>query len=282
MAYNQFGAWVPDPIGTNPLGPAQAPFTHPGPAAQQWPSQPVAPQAPAVNAPIPQSNTSPYVSGSAANPNNPYEYAYSPVSGSTSAYNTSPASMTALYQTTGGGGATPTGGQGSLTPGAYEQQQQTQLESILSKDRAANAANLQAEAERRRLGYLSTVTGQQSPQVGPQGGPSFDENAARTAAFARAKEQAGSTALASLKALQDVMAESGKTGSSIEAQGISNILGGAGGAVNNFTRTQLIQDLNRAADIADRNQQNAITQRGQNLSLIPSLMGLITATGGAY
>lgn len=194
---------------------------------------------------------------------------------------TAPMSVsTPQYQT--GANGTQVQGSGALTTGAYEQQQQSQLDTQLKSAQMQQAANLQAQAEARRLGYLSTITGQQSPQVAGQVGPAADENAARAAAFARAKEQSGQTALASLKALQDVMAETGKTGSSIEAQGVQNIIGGGEGAINNFTRTQLMQDLNRAADVADRNQQNAITQRGQNLSLIPSLMGLITATGGVY
>ena len=204
---------------------------------------------------------------------------------------TTPYAQTNLFQTNPAG--TAVAGQGSLTQPGFENQQQTQLESQLALQQATQggdlkskqmeqAARLQAQAEARRLGYLSTITGQQSPQVGPQAGPAGDEMAARAAAFARAKEQAGQTALASLQSLQDVMSESGKTGSSIESQGIQNIIGGGSGAINNFTRTQLMNDLNRAAEVGDRNQQNAITQRGQNLSLIPSLMGLITATGGAY
>lgn len=139
-------------------------------------------------------------------------------------------------------------------------------------------AQLQADAEARRLGYLSKVTGA-NPQVGG-GAPAYDETAARAAAFARAKEQAGGTALASLRALQEVMANSGKMGSSQEAQGEEAIAGGAAGSVNDFTREQLMQDLNRAAQVGDRNYQGAITQRGQNLSMVPSLMGLITASNG--
>jgi hypothetical protein len=191
-----------------------------------------------------------------------------------------PQNSTNLYST--GPGGTVVNGRGSVTQPAYEEQQQTQLEGTLKQSNMQEAARLQAEAESRRLGYLSTVTRQQSPEVGPQGGPAFDENAARSAAFARAKEEAGRTGIASLKALQDVMASRGLTGSSVEGNGIADVVGGAAGRVNDYTRTALTTDLNRAANIADRNQQNAITQRGQNLSLMPSLMGLITAGNGVY
>jgi hypothetical protein len=219
----------------------------------------------------------------------PNYYSY-PGSGQ-SLYTSGPDVATGQYQT-GATGDTSVGS-GTITRPAYEQQQQTQLEGLLGTQAAeASAANLsetdkrraalQADAEQRRLGYIKTLTGQAPAAIGPQGGPAFDENAARAAAFGRAKEQAGQTALASLKALNDVMAEQGLTGSSQESQGVASIVGGGTGAVNNFTRTQLIADLNRAAQIADQNQQNAITQRGQNMSQIPSLVSLLSATGGAY
>jgi hypothetical protein len=162
-------------------------------------------------------------------------------------------------------------GKGTVSQGAYEGQQSALLN-----------AELQKEAEARRLGYLSTITGQQSPAVADQVGPASNEVAARAAAFARAKEQAGQTALASVNAIKDVMGERGLMGSSVEGNAVAGAVGGGTGAINNFTRDQLMTDLNRAADIADKNQQNRITQRGQDLSLIPSLMGLITSGRGAY
>lgn len=209
------------------------------------------------------------------------QYFSNPGNGTLSAYTPNPEMTTNQYQT-GAGGNTEVAGKGSIDPNAYAGQQQTQLEAQLKSSQMDKAAKLQADAEARRLGYLSTVTGQQSPQVPNQAGPASNENAARAAAFARAKEQAGSTALASLKALQDVMASSGKMGSSVEGNMKAAIIGGAGHDINDFTRTQLMQDLNRASEVGDRNYQGQITQRGQNLSLIPSLMGLITQTGGVY
>lgn len=206
-----------------------------------------------------------------------------PLSGQGGSYTPNPSVNTNLYETgpyivPGTGSSTQqnlngthVSGTGSISQSAYEQQQQSQLN-----------AELQRQAEARRLGYLSTVTGQQSPHVGDQVGPAADENAARAAAFARAKEQAGATALASVRSLQDIMANAGLTGSSVEGNAIAGAVGGGAGRINDYTRTQLMTDLNRAADIADRNQVLRVTQRGQDLSLIPSLMGLITAGRGAY
>ncbi len=78
------------------------------------------------------------------------------------------------------------------------------------------------------------------------------------------------------------MANRGTMGGSAEQAGIAGILGNTAGGVNDITRDQLIMDLNRAADISDQGYQGAITQRGQNLSMVPSLMGLITGGGGLY
>lgn len=143
-------------------------------------------------------------------------------------------------------------------------------------------AELQEAAETRRLGYLPQIIGQLPAPVSFGQGFGADETAARGAAFARAKEQAGNTALSALRALQDFAAERGQTGSSMERQMIGDVVGGAAGDVNEFTREQLIQDLNRAADIADLQYQGGIAQRGQNLSMLPSLLGLIGSRGLLY
>lgn len=196
------------------------------------------------------------------------------------------------------------GHQTQITQPAFENQQQTQLEASLAAQQqkaqieAENAqqqaaqqqrerelemkARLQADAEARRLGYISTVQGQAPATV--QHGTSIggNENAARSAAFARAKEQAGQTALASVQALQSVMEDRGGMSSSLEADGMTDIVGGARAGVNEFTRDQLISDLGRASDIADMEYEGGIAQRGQDLSRIPSLLAMITASGGIY
>lgn len=243
-------------------------------------------QSPPVQQPVAAPQPQVPASVSALNPMNTAagpigQYYADPAHGVLGSYSPNPEVTTNQYQTDPTAGTSVTG-KGSVSTDAYAGQQQSQLDAQLSKQKMDQAAKLQADAEQRRLGYLSTITGQQSPQVPNQAGPAADEGAARAAAFARAKEQAGSTALASLKALSDVMAESGKMGSSVEGNAKASIIGGAGHDINDFTRTQLIQDLDRAAEVGDRNYQGQVTQRGQNLSLIPSLMGLITAGGGVY
>lgn len=137
-------------------------------------------------------------------------------------------------------------------------------------------ADLQAAGETRRLSYLPQIMGSLPPTVGygsAMGG--VNEEGARSAAFARAKEQAGGTALSALRALNEYSAGRGQTGSSMERGMAGNVVGGAAGQVNEFTRDQMIADLQRAAQISDQTYQGNIAQRGQNLSLTPSILGLI-------
>lgn len=148
-----------------------------------------------------------------------------------------------------------------------------------ARHQAASSADLQA-----RLKAAKEIMDGPMGSGGSSGpsGPAFDENAARAAAFARAKEQAGQTALASMKSLQNVMAGSGRMGSSLEASGISDVINGAGGKVDEYTRDQLMTDLNRAADVSDRNYAGGLTQRGQDVAMRQSLLGILNRTGGAY
>jgi hypothetical protein len=176
--------------------------------------------------------------------------------------------FTPIYSTTPGDSTRSTT-TGSISNDAFEKQQQMQL-----------AAQLQQQAEQRRLGYMSSVRGS-SPEV-TRGNLATDEAGARAAAFGRAKDQAAQTASASVQALHDVMAGRGMQNGSQEQSRLADIFTGAGQGVDEFTREQLIQDLNRAAEISDTNYRGAITQRGQNLAMVPSLMGLITAGSGVY
>lgn len=161
------------------------------------------------------------------------------------------------------------------------QQEEQAAAAAASRGEMELAAKLQAQAEQRRLGYVSQISASmQMPQVN-DGGANIGEaeNQARTAAFARAKERAGQTAASGVKSLQDIMANSGRMGSSMEAGAIGGLLGDSVGDINEFSRDEMIMDLNRAGEISDRNYAGALTQRGQNMQMIPSLLGLIGGKG---
>lgn len=172
----------------------------------------------------------------------------------------------------------PGGAQYTQTPNLLPQQHQYDQEDMKLK------AQLAAQAEARRLASIQGLMGASggaSAGAAPGGNIAHDEEGARAAAFGRAKEQAGNTANAALKALEGVMSARGLKGSSIEGSATADIIGGGSDDVNDYTREQLMQDLNRAAQIGDRNYAGAITMRGQDLSKMQSLLGLFSG-GGAY
>lgn len=144
------------------------------------------------------------------------------------------------------------------------------------------AARLSAEADKRRMGQISVLSRQMTGGGGdvPNQGPDPQEEQARQAAFARAKERAGMTALSGINSLKSIMEASGKMGSSMESQGMAEVIGGGVSDINDFTRDELIMDTGRAADIADRNYAGALTKRGQDMSMNQSLLSLMK--GGVY
>ena len=113
------------------------------------------------------------------------------------------------------------------------------------------------------------------------GGTSADEQASRNAAFARAKDQQGQTARASLDALRGIMSESGTLGSGMEAMGQSNIISGAASDLGDFERERLMSDSDRAASIADRNYAGDLTRQSLEQQRFQALLGILTS-GRAY
>lgn len=147
-----------------------------------------------------------------------------------------------------------------------------------------NAARLQAEADARRMaaiqGLWSQSGGASAPHVG-YGGAGGAEEAARAAAFARAKDQSGKIALSGLKSVQENMSGRGISGSGIQDLSDAGVLQGAQVPLQELTRDQMMLDLNRGADISDMTYQGDITQRGQTLQAqqqqIQQLLGLFSS-----
>lgn len=135
-------------------------------------------------------------------------------------------------------------------------------------------AKVQADAEERRYREFAGLF-QAPAQVSSQ--MSGDESAARQAAFNRSKDQVGLTTRSALNSLRDAYAGTGNIGG--ENQAITQLMSGGANQLGEVSREQLIQDLNRSSAIGDRNYQGAITQRGQDMSLAPSIFGLLTARG---
>ena len=164
-------------------------------------------------------------------------------------------------------------------------QYQQMLAQQQAQAQADQTAATQALANQQGANQYGQMMGQQaiaqqqniaqSSHVSRPGIAGADENAARAAAFARAKDQAALTARASLNALADELTGRGMLGSGEDFIRTSGVVNRAAQGVNEFTREQLIQDLNRNAQIADQTYQGNIAQRGQDLGLSPSILGLV-------
>jgi len=137
---------------------------------------------------------------------------------------------------------------------------------------------LNREAEERAYKRFQEVSATTSPRA-TAAGIQADENAARAAAFARAKDQAGKVARSSLTSLREALATSGGLGSGYEAAATGGVLGGATGSLGDFTREQLIQDLDRSRQVSDRERAAGLTERGKGISRQQSLLGLSCSIG---
>lgn len=142
-------------------------------------------------------------------------------------------------------------------------------------------------AEARRLASLQALGGAGGaglPRESRTSGPGFDrEQAARSAAFARAKDQAGTAARSALTSLQDLVTDKGLgAGSTFEAGQAGRILGGAGGSLGELAREQAILDAEQAGRAADLEFTGGITQRGQDLQRQQAIMGLLNSLGVVY
>jgi len=142
-----------------------------------------------------------------------------------------------------------------------------------------------AQAEARRLASIRALMGSSGGGTGAGAGTPnipFDEQGARNAAYARAKDTIGQRTRASVDALKGVLSESGRSGGAFEDASLANVVGQGGFDMGEFEREQLIQDLNRAGQIGDRESSASLTRRGQDLQSQQALFGLLNAAGRLY
>ena len=151
------------------------------------------------------------------------------------------------------------GGNINLSRGAYEDQQAMQLRANLADRAFARVSGEGGGTPSARVNY----------------GDGGAADAARASAFARAKEQAGQNAAAAMRTLEEVAGRRGIRGSSIESGMIGDIVSGGRGEVNDFTREQLIQDLNNIQHTADVSYQGGIQQRGQDMNARQAMLSIL-------
>lgn len=116
---------------------------------------------------------------------------------------------------------------------------------------------------------------------GPGGTPGAGvggEDAARAAAFAQAKDQAGQIGRSSMTALQNQAGARGLTGSGLAVNQAGGVIGEGARQLGEVNREQLTNTTDNARKRASEQYQGAITMRGQNIGAIGSLANLY---GGA-
>lgn len=150
-------------------------------------------------------------------------------------------------------------------------------------DELATREKYNAQADARRQASLQALMGSYggSQQPPTQGGHiRYDEQAARDNAFARAKDKAGQIARSSVNSLREMMG--GNLGGALEASRMAEVAGGAANQLGEFNRDQLMTDLNRASEISNRERAAGLTERGQNIDSMRTLMSLFSGGGRLY
>ena len=180
------------------------------------------------------------------------------------------------------------GDEASANRAALHAKDQTELAARLQREgesaSLAERTKYGREAEERGFARFKEVSALPLPGEagGGAAGPAANEEAARAAAFARAKDRAGQVARASLTSLREALGGRGLLGGGAEVRGTADIIGGAAGDLGDFEREQLIQDLDRSADVSDRERAAGLTERGQNLGYRQSLLSLFNAGQRLY
>lgn len=148
-------------------------------------------------------------------------------------------------------------------------------DAILREQAAAAEASRRARERAELLALIEKNTPGASAATITHPGTSQASQDARTAAFSRAKDQAGQIARASLTAIAEEMAGRGISGSGIEALREAGTMDQAAGGLVEVTRDQALADAARQASIDDQSYQGQITQRAQDLANRQSYLALL-------
>lgn len=177
----------------------------------------------------------------------------------------------------------------------YESQGREQVGRI-GREGETHGAGLQAAAELRRLQmfkpYMDQFTkfneqtaggaGTQPATIEEMSSPA--EDAARQAAFARAKDQAGMIGRSAMTALNNTMGARGLAGSKFAQNAAGGVVNTGATQLGEVNREQMIQDLQNARQRASEVYQGNIAQRGQNIqdqaSRRAALTGLLSGMQG--
>jgi hypothetical protein len=147
---------------------------------------------------------------------------------------------------------------------AYEEQEYLKLKAQLAR----------SEFDRR----FGMIKGDMDPteQGAPGGGQ--DPAGAGDAIFARAKDRQGAIARSSIDALNNVLAERGMAGSpGMVADAAAGVINEGQGELGEVNRDIMLDELERSYQVADRDANNSVVKRGQDISARNALLGVLNA-----
>lgn len=145
---------------------------------------------------------------------------------------------------------------------------------------AAPQAAPQAASPQIDFNQLASLKAQVVPAYAQP--PAAPDNGAGDLAFARAKDKAGLLALRRMSDSRAQFAQRGMTGGGNEARAMDSVLGDAAGGLTDVAIAQATQEAARGNAVSDRNFAAQIQQRGQDISLTPTLLSLLRSAGVAY
>lgn len=159
------------------------------------------------------------------------------------------------------------------------------LQESLAEKQAKAEADLQASAEQRRMASIEGLVGSlNGGSNGPLAQVDYNssgiqgaEDAANASSFARAKDMAGQTGAAALRALQDVNGARGIAGSRLASGPQAQVINTGADQLGKVIDTQLQSGLAANRAKASEIYQGGIAQRGQNINATTPLFGLIGA-----
>lgn len=193
---------------------------------------------------------------------------------------------TGVRTPSGGGGGTAGAGGRSIEDEIRLARELSAIEQANQLAMLREQAGLQSAAETRRgseaAGRLPGIMGTlDSSESVAAPDPRIGEEASR-AAYTQARESAGLNTQAALKSLQNLFQGRGISGSGLEAASFGEPIAEGARDITDVTTRQAIDALDRSRDLEDRNYAGALTRRGQNAGLIPSILSQFQNTGRAF
>ena len=162
---------------------------------------------------------------------------------------------------------------GSAEPSEYERlvanAQRINAESDKASSDSAAAAKQKADRDdsfNRMQALIAQVTSMPTATGSSTPTPLPGQPSASDLAFARAKDKVGLIGGSQREAAR----------SSGDPRAMARVINNAGTNLSDFATNQALQEARRAGEVEDRNVAASLTQRQQNLSLLPSMLSLLS------